>query len=42
MIINNFILFQISLKGKTIVNFNEANDLAFQRLFRITYFFEKK
>ena len=41
MIINNFIFLQIFLKGKTTVNFNQGYDLAFQRLFRIIYFFFK-
>ena len=42
MITDKFIFFQISQKGKTIVDFIYGNDFAEQRLFRISHILEKK
>ena len=42
MIIDKFIFFQISQKGKTIVDFIQGNDFAEQRLFRISHILVKK
>ena len=40
--IKKCIFFQISLKGKTILDFNGANDFAFQCLFRIPHILIEK